>query len=134
MLNIVTLMGRLTKDPELKHTPSNIAVCSFTIAIDRRFQRQGEERQTDFINIVTWRNTAEFVAKYFAKGKMINVVGSLQTRKWTDEQGNKRVAVEVVSNEVNFCGDNRNQNGQEPPPPPCDNDGFMESTDDELPF
>ena len=108
MLNKVILMGRLTRDPELKYTPSNVAVCSFSIAVDRRYARPGEQRQADFINIVTWRNTAEFVSKYFVKGQMINVCGSLQTRTWDDAQGVKRYATEVVADEVNFCGDNRN--------------------------
>ena len=108
MLNKVILMGRLTRDPELKYTPSNVAVCSFSIAVDRRYARPGEQRQADFINIVTWRNTAEFVSKYFTKGQMINVCGSLQTRTWDDAQGVKRYATEVVADEVNFCGDNRN--------------------------
>lgn len=108
MLNKVILMGRLTRDPELKYTPSNVAVCSFSIAVDRRYNRPGEERQVDFINIVTWRNTAEFVSKYFVKGQMINVCGSLQTRSWDDAQGVKHYATEVVADEVNFCGDNRN--------------------------
>lgn len=107
MLNKVILMGRLTRDPELKYTPSNIAVCSFSIAVDRRYAKAGEAKQTDFINIVTWRQTAEFVSKYFVKGQMINVCGSLQTRTWDDAQGVKRYATEVVADEVNFCGDNR---------------------------
>lgn len=107
MLNKVILMGRLTRDPELKYTPSNVAVCSFSIAVDRRFARPGEQRQADFINIVTWRNTAEFVSKYFVKGQMINVCGTLQTRTWDDAQGVKHYATEVVADEVNFCGDNR---------------------------
>lgn len=107
MLNKVILMGRLTRDPELKYTPSNVAVCSFSIAVDRRYARPGEQRQADFINIVAWRNTAEFVSKYFVKGQLINVCGSLQTRTWDDAQGVKRYATEVIADEVNFCGDNR---------------------------
>ena len=82
MLNKVILMGRLTKDPELKYTANNIAVVSFTIAVDRNFARQGEQRQTDFINIVAWRTTAEFVAKYFTKGQLLALSGSIQTRTW----------------------------------------------------
>jgi single-strand DNA-binding protein len=144
MLNKVILMGRLTRDPELKYTPANVAVCSFTIAVDRRFVKQGEQRQADFINIVTWRTTAEFVAKYFTKGQMINVCGSLQTRTWDDANGVKHYATEVIADEINFCGDNRNsniQNGSSQVPPPfggsqhMQNDGFAPvDTDDDLPF
>ena len=113
MLNKVILMGRLTRDPELKYTPSNVAVCSFSIAVDRRYARPGEQRQADFINIVAWRNTAEFVSKYFRKGSSIVVVGSIQTRDYTDQQGNKRYATEVVADEVSFGaskGDSQPQN------------------------
>ena len=106
MLNKVILMGRLTKNPELKYTPSNVPVCTFTIAVDRRFTKQGEERKADFINIVTWRQQAEFVSKYFVKGQMINIVGNLQTRTY-DKGNEKRYATEVIADEVNFCGDSR---------------------------
>ena len=112
MLNKVIIMGRITRDLELKYTPSNVAVCSFTVAVDRRFVRQGEERQTDFINVVAWRQQAEFVAKYSSKGRMINVVGSLQTRSWDDQNGNKRYATEVIADEINFCGEPRQDGGQ----------------------
>lgn len=107
MLNKVLLIGRMTKDPELKFTPSNVAVVAFTIAVDRKYQKQGEERKTDFINCVAWRSAAEFIAKYFTKGQMINVCGSLQTREWNDAQGQKRYATEVIVDEVNFCGDKK---------------------------
>lgn len=112
MLNKAILMGRITRDPELKYTPNNVAVCTFTVAIDRRFVRQGEERQADFINVVAWRQQAEFVAKYFTKGRMINVVGSIQTRSWDDQNGTKRYATEVIADEINFCGDSRPDNVQ----------------------
>ena len=105
MLNKVILMGRLTRDPELKYTTTNIPVCSFSIAVDRRFAKAGEQGKTDFINIVTWRATAEFVSKYFTKGRMINVVGSLQTRTWDDANGVRRYVTEVIADEINFCGD-----------------------------
>ena len=111
MLNKAIIMGRLTRDPELKTTPSGVSVCSFSVAVDRRFVRQGEERQTDFINCVAWRTTAEFVSKWFTKGRMINVVGSIQTRSWDDANGNKRYATDVVADEVNFCGDKRSESG-----------------------
>lgn len=110
MLNKVIIMGRLTKDPELKTTASDISVCSFTVAVDRRFQKNSEDRQADFINVVAWRTTAEFVSKYFSKGRMINVVGSLQTRTWDDAEGKKHYATEVVADEVNFCGDKKAEN------------------------
>ncbi|MDD3766946.1 MAG: single-stranded DNA-binding protein [Eubacteriales bacterium] len=139
MLNKVILMGRLTRDPELRYTPSNIPVCSFSIAVDRRFVRTGEERQADFINIVAWRQTAEFICKYFVKGQMINVCGSIQTRSWDDANGVRRYATEVVADEVNFCGDrpqsssqygeSRPQTSQFP-----DDDFAPVDTDDDLPF
>ena len=101
MFNLVVLTGRLTADPELKTTQSGISVTSFSIAVDRRY-RSGEEKQTDFINIVAWRQQAEFVAKYFKKGNMIGIEGSIQTRKYTDKNGNNRTAFEVVANNVQF--------------------------------
>ena len=101
MFNLVVLTGRLTADPELKTTQSGISVTSFSIAVDRRY-RAGEEKQTDFINIVAWRLSAEFVAKYFKKGNMIGIEGSIQTRKYTDKNGNNRTAFEVVANNVQF--------------------------------
>ncbi len=104
MLNCAVLMGRLVADPELRTTPNGISVTSFCIAVDRNFVRQGEERQTDFINIVAWRQTADFVTRYFHKGSMIAVQGSIQTRNYEDKQGNKRTAVEVVADNVSFCG------------------------------
>lgn len=104
MLNNVVLMGRLTADPELRQTASGFEVTSFSIAIDRPFVRQGEERQTDFINCVAWRQTAKFITTYFRKGQMIAVTGSIQTRNYEDKQGNKRVATEVLVNNASFCG------------------------------
>ena len=104
MLNVVALMGRLVYEPELKTTPSGINVCSFRIACDRNFARQGEERKTDFIDVTAWRQTAEFVSKYFQKGSMIAVEGSLQTTSYQDKNGNNRTKVEVVASNVSFCG------------------------------
>ena len=98
-MNLVALMGRLTKTPELKTTPSGVAVTSFTIAIDRGY---GENKQTDFINIVAWRKTAEFVCKNFTQGSRIAIEGSIQTRKYQDRDGNNRTAFEVVAKEVHF--------------------------------
>ena len=104
MLNCAVLMGRLVADPELRTTTSGISVTSFRIAVDRSFVRQGEERQADFIDIVAWRQTAEFVSRYFRKGSMIAVQGYIQTRMYEDKSGNKRKAVEIVADNVSFCG------------------------------
>lgn len=110
MLNAVCLMGRLVADPELRHTQTQIPVTSFRIAVDRTFQQKGQEKQTDWIDIVAWRNTAEFVSRYFHKGSMIVVQGSIQTRSYTDKEGNKRTAVEVVANNV-FFGESKRDGG-----------------------
>ena len=104
MLNNVVLMGRLTSLPELKQTSSGVEVTSFSIAVDRDYVRQGEERQTDFINCVAWRGTAKFITTYFTKGQMIAVTGSIQTRNYEDKNGNKRVATDVVVANASFCG------------------------------
>ncbi len=105
MLNKVILMGRLTRDPEYKMTPAGSAVCSFNIAVDRDFVRQGEARQTDFINIVAFGPKADFVSRYFHKGQLIAVTGRLQVRSWDDAQtGQKRYATDVVAEEVHFAG------------------------------
>lgn len=101
MFNLVVLTGRLTADPELKTTPSGVSVTSFSIAVERRY-KQGEDRQADFINIVAWRAAAEFITKYFKKGSLIGIEGSIQTRKYTDKSGNNRIAFEVVVNNVQF--------------------------------
>ena len=111
-LNKVILMGNLTKDPEYKTTPSGVGVTTFSIAVGRRFAKQGDEVTADFFNIVAWRNTAEFVSKYFNKGRAIVVVGSLQTRSWTDQNGQKRYITEVIADECYFAGNSGNGNGQ----------------------
>ena len=103
MLNVVALNGRLTADPELRHTSSDIPVTSFTLAVDRSYVKAGTERQADFINIVCWRSTAEFACKYFKKGQLVAVEGSIQTRSYTDNQGIKRKAFDVVANNVHFA-------------------------------
>ena len=103
MLNCVTLMGRLTADPELKSTTSGKEVCVFQIAVDRSYSPDGK-RKTDFITIVAWQHNAKFVADYFRKGQMIALVGAIQTRTYEDKKGNKRTAFEVVAREVSFCG------------------------------
>ena len=111
MYNKAILIGRLTADPELKQTPNGVSVCSFSIACDRAFSGRNGERQTDFINIVTWRQQAEFVSKYFTKGRMAVVSGRLQIRNWTDKEGNKRRSAEVVADNVYFGDSKRDAAG-----------------------
>ena len=112
MLNHITIMGRLTRDPELRRTGSGIAVASFTVAVDRDFGgRDGGEKETDFIDCVAWRQTGEFVSKYFTKGSMIVVSGRLQIRNWNDKDGNKRRSAEVVADNVYFGESKRSENG-----------------------
>ncbi len=112
MLNKTILMGRLTADPELRRTQNNTSVTSFTLAVNRSFARQGEQAQTDFIDIVAWSATAEFVSKYFRKGMLVAVAGRLQTRTWEDRQGNKRKSTEVVAEEVHFAEPKRESQPQ----------------------
>lgn len=112
MLNIVAIMGRLVADPELRTTANGTNVCSFRIACDRNFVSQGQERQVDFIDIVVWRQAADFVCKYFQKGSMIAVDGALQSRNYKDKQGNSRTAVEVVANHISFAGPRKKPDGQ----------------------
>lgn len=157
MLNVVAIMGRLVADPELRTTPAGLSVCRFRIACDRSYVQQGQERQADFIDIVAWRQRAEFVSQYFQKGSMIAIEGSLQTRQYQDKQGSNRTAVEVVANNISFAGAKR-QDGQSAPsyeqqttshiqqakaaqnaPQPAYTQGSMENfvvmnDDDDLPF
>lgn len=134
-LNCATIMGRLTAKPELRTTNSGLAVTTFSVAVDRSYAKQGEERQTDFINVVAWRQTAAFVTRYFEKGQMIAVQGSIQTRNYEDRNGNKRTAVEIVADKVSFCGEKKKDEAQTEPPVPQD---FTELPtaldDDDLPF
>ena len=109
MLNKVVLMGRLTKDPELRRTGSGTAVTSFSLACDRDFKSQSGDKETDFIEVVAWKNTAEFVSKYFSKGRMAVVDGRLQIRDWTDKAGNKRTTAEVVADNVYFADSKRSE-------------------------
>lgn len=104
MLNTVALVGRFVADPEFKSTTGGKSVCSFTIAVDRNYVKQGEERQADFIDMVAWNSTAEFISKYFRKGSLIAIDGSIQTRNYEDKDGHKRKATEVVINNAHFCG------------------------------
>jgi single-strand DNA-binding protein len=144
-MNKAFLMGRLTRDPELRTTTQNrTSVCTFSIAIDRRFQKPGEEKQTDFINCVAWRQQAEFVQKYFHKGSKILVIGSIQTRKYDDKEGRKQTVTEVVVDEVEFVDSKRAEGGgydapaptHEPPAKSAAGDGFFPAPDDDtsLPF
>ncbi len=138
MLNKIILMGRFTRDPELRRTGSGTAVASFTLAVDRDFKSQSGEKETDFIDIVAWRATAEFVSKYFTKGRMAVVEGRLQLRDWVDKQGNKRRSAEVVADNVYF-GDSKKDvpnSGTSAPVPVDAHSDFAEvdAEDGELPF
>ena len=105
MYNKVIMMGRICSDPELKTTPNGVNVCSFRIAVDRRFQQKGEERKTDFFNVVAWRQTGEFVQKYFGKGRMILIEGEMTTRPYTDKSGNQATWYEIAAERVSFTGE-----------------------------
>ena len=135
MLNKIILMGRLTRDPELRRTESGTAVCSFSIAVDRDFKSKNGEKETDFIDIVAWRATAEFVSKYFTKGRMAVVEGRLQIRDWTDKDGNKRRRAEVIANNVYF-GDSKRDPESDAQYGNDEQEQFSELTDQdgELPF
>ncbi len=142
--NKVILMGNLTADPELKQTPNGVPVTSFSIAVERRFQSQNGQREVDFINIVCWRQTAEFVSKYFSKGKSILICGTLQTRSWVDNNNQKRYTTEVVADEVSFVGRKDDSSSSSPYQSaasmpsystPKSEGSFEEiSADDDLPF
>lgn len=145
MINMVALMGRLTYEPELRKTPSDVSVIRFQVACDRSYQRAGAERQADFIDCVAWRQTAEFISRYFHKGSMIAVEGTIQTSNYTDKNGNNRKQTEVLANNVSFCG-SKSESGNAAPagrynePAPsyasADNSDFEEiiDDDDDLPF
>lgn len=134
MLNKIILMGRLTRDPELRKTGNGTAVTSFSLAVDRDYKPQDGERETDFIDVVAWRGTAEFVFKYFSKGRMAVVEGRLQVRDWTDKDGNKRRSTEVLAESVYF-GDSKKVSDSDTPTEPSGE--FKEVPEDEkgeLPF
>ena len=137
MLNKIFIMGRMTRDPELRHTQSGTAVASFTLAVERDFKdKTTGERTADFIDVVAWRQTGEFVSRYFTKGRMAVVVGSLQMRDWTDRDGNKRRKAEVVADSIYF-GDSKRDGDQPPYAPPSSGDqysGFTDEEDGPLPF
>lgn len=147
MLNKIFLQGRLVNDPELKQTPSGVSVATFRIAVDRDRKNKDGEKETDFVTIIAWRNTADFVSKYFSKGRMILIVGRLQIRNYTDKDGNKRTAAEVVADDVYFSDTKKddsssNGGGYSAPnysaynPPAIPDGGFTEMNEDdgELPF
>ena len=146
MLNHIVIMGRLTRDPELRRTGSGIAVASFTLAVDRDFSpKDGSERETDFIDCVAWRQTAEFVSKYFTKGRMAVVSGRLQVRDWKDKDGNKHRSTEVIADSIYF-GDSKRETGSNQavtgdysggyavPPAPASDFAMLEDDDAQLPF
>lgn len=139
MLNQIVIMGRLTRDPEMRRTGSGVAVTSFTIACDRDFKGNNGEKETDFIDITAWRNTAEFVSKYFTKGRMAVVSGRLQIRSWTDKDGNKRKSAEVVADNVYFAdkkedGAGHNVLNYSPTSEPLQDYAVVDGDDDSLPF
>lgn len=134
MLNHIVLMGRLTRDPELRHTGSGISVASFTLAVDRDSKSQNGEKECDFIGIVAWRNTAEFVSKYFDKGSMAVVSGRLQIRAWTDKDGNKRRSAEVVADNVYFGSSKRDTTSGGYDAPNGDAADFTQLEDDDGDF
>lgn len=111
MINNITLMGRLVADPELRTTTTGLSVARFRIAVDRAYAKSGEERQTDYINIVAWRQSADFVCRYFKKGQMIALTGSLQSNNYEDRDGNKRTSYEVVADRISFCGSKAESGG-----------------------
>lgn len=132
-MNKVMLMGRLTKDPEIRNTQQGTMVCSFSMAVNRRFAKEGQQN-ADFINCTAWRNTAEFISKYFSKGNMISVVGSLQSRSWDGSDGKKQYATDVVVDEVYFTGSKENTSS--PSATPNAFEGFVpaEVDDGNLPW
>ena len=139
-MNKVILMGRLTKEPEVRYTQtSNTLVASFTLAVNRRFVKQGEERQADFINIIAWSKIGEFCSKYFSKGQQVGIIGRLQTRNWEDEQGQKHYVTEVVAEEAYFAEGKRDSNTATDPfaassGETVNGNDFDISSDDDLPF
>ena len=144
MLNHIDIMGRLTRDPEYRTTSTNLSVVNFSVAVDRDLPGQSGEKETDFIDCVAWRKTAEFVTKYFTKGSLIVVSGRLQIRSWTDNDGNKRRTAEIVANNVYFGGSKTSDNAQQnsassygnyaSPAAPASNFEVLDGPDEQLPF
>ncbi|MBQ7032673.1 MAG: single-stranded DNA-binding protein [Clostridia bacterium] len=139
-MNKAILVGRLTKDPELRSTQSGVSVVSFSVAVTRSYARQGEERQTDFINCVAFRNTADFISRYFSKGSMIGVDGSIQTRTWDDQEGKRHWVTEVMVNEAHFVESKRDSAAAGGTMEPVGGGADLpmefgpDATDDDLPF
>lgn len=134
MINKVILEGRLTRDPETRYNPSGTAVSKFGIAVDRRYVKQGEQRQADFVNIVSFGKTAEFVGKWFAKGHGIAVVGTLQSYRWEDENGKTHYGMDVIAEEVHFAGKKPDAGGADEADNNDVSDDYMPVSDDDLPF
>ena len=134
MLNNIVIMGRLTRDPELRRTQTGVAVASFTLACERDFAAQGETRETDFIDIVAWRYTAEFAGKYFSKGQMAVVSGRLQIRNWQDKEGNKHRSAEILADHIYFGEAKRDIQKKRIIAPPANDFGEIEDDDLNLPF
>ena len=133
-MNKVVLMGRLTKDPEVRYTQTNnTLVASFTLAVNRRFAKEGEERQADFINIVAWAKTGEFCSKYFTKGQQVGIIGRIQTRSWDDDEGNKRYATEVIAEEAYFA-DSKKDGSNNTQTSTSEENPYEITSDDDLPF
>ena len=142
-MNKAILIGNLTKDPEVRTTPAGVSVCSFTVAVNRRFKNQNGEQQTDFIPVICWRKTAELCGQYLAKGRKVSVIGEIQTRSYDAKDGTKRYVTEVVADEVEFLSPRGESGSYEPrySAPQAqqfqrnnDMDGFADIEDDELPF
>ena len=135
MLNKVILMGRITHDLELRSTPSGTSVLQFSLAVERNFVKQGEERQTDFINCVAWKQTAEFIGRFFGKGRLIAIEGHLQSRNYEDKQGNKRTAIEVIVDQVSFTGEGKKDgSGQQQTAPQDEYNDIDVLSEDGCPF
>lgn len=145
MYNKVILMGRIVNDLELKVSPQGVALCSFRLAVERDYAKKGEERETDFFNVTAWRNTADFICKYFQKGQLIHIDGSLRTRQYTDKNGNPATWYEIVTQNVSFTGDRGKTQSTELPEPPVPEsisnaaeeyflDGENSNNDDTYPF
>lgn len=141
MLNHIAIHGRLVRAPESRQTPTGVSVCNFTVAVDRSYTKQGEEKQTDFFECVAWRGLADTISKYFTKGKEIVVSGEMQSRKWQDKDGNNRISWEIMADSVDFCGSkgDSSSNGNsapatEPAAPIVADFTEVKAADSDLPF
>lgn len=134
MLNTITIHGRLTADPELKQTQSGVSVCSFTVAVDRSYTKQGEDKISDFFTVKCWRGLADMVSKHFVKGKEILVNGEMQSRKWQDNDGNNRTSWEILANTVDFCGSREKTLATTENTTQADFEPIEDNSDEDLPF